>query len=95
MIDILVVVITVTIVIISCRLLLHMKMFTSICIGLIWGWILAGLFIQHRTLYDDFDSVRLAERRKLYHIFSTLSVLMMLIYVIVHAYREIKQSKIK
>jgi len=95
MFDILAIIILVTIIILVCILVYRIKIFTSITLGFVIGWICSGLLIQHRDFYDDFDSTRMAERRMLYHLFSTLAVLFLIIHIFMTTYRELKLNKIK
>ena len=61
--------------------------------GLVVGWIVSGIFMSWSGGYEDFDSERLAECKMAYAIFSTIAFIMLLVHLIVSAYRE-SQRKI-
>lgn len=93
MFDIFNVILTLTAIVIVCRFILHMRILTALTVGMFVAWIVSGLLLQHRDVYDDFDSQRLAERRMLYYVTSTCAVTLMIIHLFVSSYREIRRAR--
>jgi len=88
MIDLAITTLLVVAIILICRLWGGMRILTAITIGFLVGWLYCGLALRTYEEYDAFDSGKLSSARWCYAVFSTIAVLLLLLHVVVAAWRE-------